>query len=77
MNVRIRYIAAAWALLAWTAQPAWADFKKGLTAYETGNYATALKEWRPLAEKGDADAQYSLGLMYDQGRGVPQNFSEA
>ena len=30
-----------------------ADFQKGLTAYEIGDYATALREWKPLAEQGD------------------------
>ena len=33
------------------------DFDKGLTAYNNGDYATALKEWKPLAEEGDVDAQ--------------------
>ena len=34
-----------------------ADFNKGVTAYKSGDYATALKEWKPLAEEGDALAQ--------------------
>jgi uncharacterized protein len=50
-----------------------ADFQKGLTAYDRGDYATALREWYPLAEQGDADAQYNLGLMYDEGQGVSEN----
>ena len=33
-----------------------ADFQKGLTAYQSGDYATALREWTPLAEQGDAEA---------------------
>jgi hypothetical protein len=33
-----------------------ADFQKGLTAYDSGDYATALREWTPLAEQGDAGA---------------------
>ena len=37
----------------------------------------ALKELRPLAEKGDAQAQFKLGFMYDRGNGVPQDFQEA
>ncbi len=53
------------------AAPAWADFKTGMEAYERGAYATALKEWRPLAEQGDALAQGLLGLMYAKGQGVP------
>jgi len=54
-----------------------ADFQVGLDAYDHGDYATALKEWRPLAEQGDAGAQFNLGLLYDTGRGVPQNYAEA
>src|SRR5438132_432724 len=77
MNAPIRCLVAAGTFLAWTAHPASADFKKGLTAYEAGNYTTALKAWRPLAEKGDADAQYSLGLLYAKGQGVGQSYSKA
>ena len=58
--------------------PSWsADFNKGLTAAHNGDFATALKEWKPLAEQGDADAQYNLGSMHKKGRGVPQNYKEA
>ena len=42
-----------------------ADFKAGLEAYQRGDYATALHEWQPLAEKGDANSQYNLGLLYN------------
>ncbi len=59
------------------AAPAWADFKAGVEAYQRGDYATALTEFRPLAQQGDADAQYNLGLMYFEGRGVPQEDAEA
>ena len=41
-----------------------ADLQKGRDAYKREDYATALKEWTPLAEQGDADAQYNLGFMY-------------
>ena len=53
------------------------DYEKGLEAYENGEYATALNEWRPLAQQGDAAAQYNLGLMYDNGQGVTQDYKEA
>ena len=53
------------------------DFQKGLTAAQSGDFATALREWTPLAEQGDASAQYNLGLMYDNGQGVPQNYKTA
>ena len=49
------------------------DFKWGYTAYQNGDYATALREWKPLAEQGDASAQNNLGVMYKNGYGVPQN----
>ena len=54
-----------------------ADFNKGWNAYDNGDFATALKEWKPLAENGDADAQYNLGIMYRKGEGVPQDYKEA
>ena len=50
------------------------DYQKGWNAYEKGDYATALREWTPLVDQGDASAQYNLGTMYDQGLGVPQNY---
>jgi uncharacterized protein len=50
------------------------DYLKGFAAYGSGDYATALREWKPLAEQGDAIAQYLVGVMYDEGQGVPQNY---
>ena len=46
-------------------------------AYQHGDYATALRLFRSLAEQGNAKAQYLLGLMYIEGQGVPQNYDEA
>jgi len=57
--------------------PAIADFNGGLVAYEKGDYATALKEWKPLAEQGHANAQHNLGQMYLQGHGVIQDYEVA
>ena len=56
---------------------AMAGFKEGDAAYGNGDYAKALKEWRPLAIKGNAKAQYGLGLMYANGQGVAQDYKEA
>ena len=53
------------------------DFQKGVDAYNNGDYATALKEWTPLADLGNVKAQYNLGLMYDMGKGVLQDYKEA
>ena len=50
-----------------------ADYQKGLDAANSGDFATALREWKPLAEQGHAVAQYNLGLMYRYGDGVSQN----
>ncbi len=65
------------ALLCALAVPARAGFDEGLAAYERGDYAAALREFLPLAEQGDATAQFALGLMYDNGEGVPQDDAEA
>ena len=65
-------------LFSLTSNVVWsADFQKGLTAYYSGDYATALSEWKPLAEQGDATAQFFLGLMYYEGEVVPQNYETA
>ena len=50
-----------------------ADFNKGLKAAQSGDFKTALVEWTPLAEHGNAEAQYNLGSMYAKGLGVPKN----
>jgi len=65
-------------LLIFSCATAWAaDFYKGLAAAEAGDFATALTEWKPLAEQGDASVQYNLGLMYDNGEGVIEDDKEA
>ena len=46
------------------------DFKKGWKAYSSTDYTTALAEWQDLAEAGDADACYGMGLLYGNGFGV-------
>jgi TPR repeat protein len=42
------------------------DFQVGLDAFDRGDYATALREWTPLAEQGHAGAQRNLGFMYER-----------
>jgi TPR repeat protein len=61
--------------LSWTAGAQ--DFKKGADAYKRGDYATALRVWRPLAEQGGVGAQFFLGIMHFMGQGVPRNDAEA
>ncbi len=57
--------------------PAWAGWVEALAAYQRGDYATALRELRPLAEQGDAGAQNQLGIMYSLAQGVPQDYAKA
>ncbi len=57
--------------------PAWAGWDEAIAALQRGDYATAIRELRPLAEQGDAKAQYNIGIMYDRGDGVPQDYAEA
>ncbi|MBI3707672.1 MAG: sel1 repeat family protein [Proteobacteria bacterium] len=64
-------------LIAALATPAHADFDGGWKAYLAGNYAASLREIRPLADAGVAEAQYALGIMYAQGHGVPRDLRQA
>jgi TPR repeat protein len=57
--------------------PAFGDYKAGVAAYERGDYAAALREFRPLAEKGHAGAQNQLGNMYRYGMGVRKAHTKA
>lgn len=54
-----------------------APFEEGRKAYEKGNYETAFRLMKPLADQGDVSSQYYLGIMYDEGKGVRQNYIEA
>ncbi len=49
----------------------------GMVAYQEKDYLKAIQLWRPLAQAGDAEAQYRLGIMYAEGRGVAPNDAEA
>ena len=73
--VRRLVVAVILALL--VVAPARADYEAGEAAYQRGDYGAALREWRPLAEAGDARAQLNLGFMYAIGYGVPKDHVEA
>lgn len=64
-------------LMAGLGDAAVADFKAGVVAANRGDYATAVREFTPLAEQGDSASQFNLGLIYAHGRGVPQNDIQA
>ncbi len=54
-----------------------ADFAKGQEAYNSGDYHTAITEWQPLAEEGNADGQFGMALLYANGFGVPLDDDQA
>ena len=53
------------------------DFKEGVKAYDSGDFDLAMRKWKPLAEQGDREAQFNIGLMYKMGNGVTQDYAEA
>jgi cell division septation protein DedD len=67
------------AVLIGVATPAVAQqaVKSGIDAWQHGDYASAVAIWRPLAEKGDPDAEFDLGQAYRLGRGVPVDLALA
>jgi TPR repeat protein len=74
----LRRMLAAWLMVSTVAGTAVAgSLQDALSAQKDGDYATALRLYKPLADKGDASAQYSLGTMYEAGQGVPQDYGEA
>ncbi len=60
-------------LLIVTALPVTAGFKEGMAAYGRGDHATAFREFKALAEQGDANGQYWLSRSYYFGYGTPLN----
>ena len=74
----VRRIWLVGALLGAVAAPLPAQsVKAGIEAWQRADYAAAVAIWRPLAEKGDADAAFNLGQAYRLGRGVPTNLGAA
>ena len=54
-----------------------AGFEQANAAFEAGNYALAQKELKPLLAKGDARSQYAMGVMAENGFGMPKNYPQA
>lgn len=59
------------------AVPLLADTSAGMEAFKKGDYATAFVTWKAAAEKGDAEAQFDLGVLYAKGLGTDQNMQQA
>ncbi|MEW6334335.1 MAG: tetratricopeptide repeat protein [Thermodesulfobacteriota bacterium] len=75
---------ARYMLMAFTAAVLWgvsgcapAEYQKGMKFYQPKDPAAAARDLKPLAEQGNADAQFNLGSLYYQGRGVPRDYAEA
>jgi TPR repeat protein len=78
MNMLQKQILPACVLIFALAGQAMADpLSDAIRVYDTGDYEQAAKLFTPLAKKGNAEAQYVLGIMYRAGRGVTQDFNEA
>ena len=60
-------------LLIVTVLPVWAGWTEGVAAYKRGDYGTAFREFKALAEQGDDKFQYLVGTMYDRGLGIPKS----
>jgi uncharacterized protein len=72
-----KYLIAS-ALIAFFAAPISAQsVKAGIDAWQRADYSGAVAIWRPLADKGDPDAEFNLGQAYRLGRGVPTNLAAA
>ena len=72
------FVLAAVVLAAALASPAASQsVKAGIEAWQAGEYAAAVDVWKPLAERGDADAAFNLGQAYRLGRGVPIDLAAA
>ena len=74
MNLTLKHVFAAIVLVLGFAAPAAAGpLEDADAAIRRRDYATAVRLNRPLAEQGNANAQYNLGTFYDNGLGVPQD----
>lgn len=73
----LRYLLAATLGLAGANLASAQSVTTGIEAWQRGDYSSAVAVWRPLAQQGDADAQFNLGQAYRLGRGVPTNLALA
>src|SRR5438270_63136 len=72
-----KYLVAAMLAVALAAPLPAQSVKAGIDAWQKADYSSAIAIWRPLAQAGDADAQFNLGQAYRLGRGVPLDLSVA
>ena len=74
---RLHRVALAVLVLVVAVPSAAQNFDKGTKAYKQADYGTAMREWEPLAVRGDLIAQYNMGVLYDSGLGVPADKARA
>lgn len=55
----------------------WMDRFFGYAAYKSGHYQRAINLWLPLAEAGDTRAQEFIGILHEEGHGVPKDAAKA
>lgn len=73
-----RTLVVALSVMLLASSPAWAgQFEDGVAAMDRGDFVEAATVFQPLAAEGNAQAQYNLGLMFEKGRGVPQDYAGA
>ena len=82
MKLLARYMASAavWYVVAASAATAGSpeeDFRSGLSAFNGGDFAGAMRLWRPLADSNDARSQAGIGFMYHRGLGVKTDDAQA
>ena len=72
-----KYLVAAIMAALMSAPVSAQSVKAGIDAWQKADYSAAVAIWRPLADRGDADAQFNLGQAYRLGRGVPISLGQA
>src|ERR1019366_7102480 len=78
MKLTLKHALAAIVLVLNFATPVMAGpITDALDAYLRDDYATALRLWVPLANQGEGSSQFGLGMLYENGQGVPQDYAEA
>lgn len=70
-------VVVCFAVVGLGAAPVRAGPEDGRTAHKGGDPEQALERWKPLAERGEREAQFRLGEHYEKGEGVKRNLAEA
>ena len=77
MNKKLTFLLSLTFLFLFSGSVYGDDFQDGKDALKRKDYKEAFRLFLPLAEQGNAGAQYNLGSLYSNGKGVPQDYKEA